>query len=111
MVLKPTEHGWLEIGAKQQFTNDRRVLQDALDHLAVLTHPLDVVSHHKTVFTLRKPISPHDLVAIIHTGGRNSPMSCLVSEELELAPMPDWRSSLADYIRTEALVNVLTSMA
>lgn len=38
-------------------------------------------------------------------------MSCLVSEELELAPMRDWRSSLADYIRTEALVNVLTSMA
>lgn len=58
MVLKPTEHGWLEIGAKQQFTNDRRVLQDALDHLAVLTHPLDVVSHQKPFSHYGNPYRP-----------------------------------------------------
>src|SRR5262245_39535126 len=31
---------------------------------------------------------------------RYTPMRCLLSEELDLPPMRDWRSALADYVRT-----------
>ena len=35
-----------------------------------------------------------------------SPMRCLVSEEIGLAPMRDWRSSLTDYIHGEDLIDI-----
>ena len=31
---------------------------------------------------------------------RYTPMRCLLSEELGLPPMRDWRAALADYVRT-----------
>ena len=32
---------------------------------------------------------------------RNTPMRCLLSEELGLTPMRDWRAALADYVACE----------
>jgi dTDP-4-dehydrorhamnose reductase len=32
---------------------------------------------------------------------RYTPLRCLVSEELGLAPMRDWRAALAAYVKTD----------
>ena len=48
------------------------------------------------------------LIEIVHAGDmkriavrpRYTPMRCLLSEQLGLSPMRDWRAALADYVRT-----------
>jgi dTDP-4-dehydrorhamnose reductase len=48
------------------------------------------------------------LIEIVHEGDmkriaprpRYTPMRCLLSEQLGLSPMRDWRAALADYVRT-----------